>query len=286
VSVVAANVREPCDEQLQRGHEDHAAPGHLLAERLVELLAVLDGVGARRHRVSRGLQVLGVGAHQRALLHVRLGHRDLQLLERVVLVAVAVVGPVVAAARPHLDLVGALAQERAHGLADLVGPVGQDRPEVVAHDVVELVLEGVAVTAGATEPWAAGDHPGARQRPLAKDAFEVQAVPGDVAHRGEAPLEQRLRLGDRPHRPHQLRLHEHAELLVLHAGPPAREVDVGVDETGRDEVAGAVDLLRPSSRRYSAMGTTAAMSPRSTTTAMPSRGSPPRPSTTVTSSSA
>lgn len=100
-----------------------------------------------------------------------------------------------------------------------------------------------AVASCAGEARAAGDDLRARNLLLEEEPLQLETVPRDIAHGGEAALEQPLRLVDRAHGFQAHRLGHDADLLIVDlCAPPPRGARVRRSGLGSRIARAAVSL--------------------------------------------
>jgi hypothetical protein len=99
------------------------------------------------------------------------------------------------------------------------------------------------VSAGTGQAWPAGDDLRPGYLLLEEQSLEVETVPRHVADGGHTTFEQLLRFVDGAHRPHQFRLGDDTDLLVVDLRPATREVNMRVDQSRHDVVPVQVDFL-------------------------------------------
>ena len=168
--------------------------------------------------------------------HLGLFDHGLNLLGAVVLVAAGVPAPDAATGSPDLDGIGVLAQATTDGLAQIPRTV-----DLIAPGVRLLAaVVGVAVAGNAAEAKAGGQNARALEDALVDAVTDLDTKAADLADGGEAVGEAVIGLLDGDGLLLEERLHDPVGVIVSQV---AREVQVGVDQAGKDSLAGGVDNL-------------------------------------------
>ena len=156
------------------------------------------------------------------------------------LVATGVPAPDATTGCPDLDGIGVLAQATTDGLAQLPRTVDLIAPGVGF--LVELLgaMVGVTVTGNTAEAQTGGQNARALKDALVDAVTDLDTKAADLADGGEAVGEAVVGLLDGDGLLLEERLHDPIGVIV---GQVAREVQMGVDQTGKDGLAGGVDNL-------------------------------------------
>ena len=230
----------PGGQEGDRRSEEGALLGHEVHGALIDIEAVNQLLAAKANGiVGSGVVVVAVAPHGDAD-HLCLFDHGLNLLGAVVLVAAGVPAPDAATGSPDLDGIGVLAQATADGLAQIPRTVDLIAPGV--RFLVELLaaVVGVAVAGNAAEAKAGGQNARALEDALVDAVTDLDTKAADLADGGEAVGEAVVGLLDGDGLLLEERLHDPVGVIV---GQVAREVQVGVDQAGKDGLAGGVDDL-------------------------------------------
>ena len=230
----------PGGQEGDRRGEEGALLGHEVHGTLIDIEAVNQLLAAKANGiVGSGVVVVAVAPHGDAD-HLGLFDHGLNLLGAVVLVAAGVPAPDAATGSPDLDGIGVLAQATTDGLAQIPRTVDLIAPGV--RFLVELLaaVVGVAVAGNAAEAKAGGQNARALEDALVDAVTDLDTKAADLADGGEAVGKAVVGLLDGDGLLLEERLHDPVGVIV---GQVAREVQVGVDQAGKDGLAGGVDDL-------------------------------------------
>ena len=230
----------PGGQEGDRRGEEGALLGHEVHGALIDIEAVNQLLAAKANGiVGGGVVVVAVTPHGDAD-HLCLFDHGLNLLGAVVLVATGVPTPDTATGSPDLDGIGVLAQATTDGLTQIPRTVDLVAPGVGV--LVELLgaVVGVAVAGNAAEAEASGQNARALEDALVDAVADLDTKAADLADGGEAVGEAVVGLLDGDSLLLEERLHDPVGVIV---GQVAREVQVGVDQAGKDGLAGGVDNL-------------------------------------------
>ena len=189
--------------------------------------------------VGGGVVIVAVTPHGDAD-HLCLFDHGLDLLGAIVLVATGIPTPDAATGSPDLDGIGVLAQATTDGLAQIPRTIDLVAPGMGF--LVELLgaVVGVTVAGNAAEAKTSGQNARALEDALVDAVANLDTKAADLADGSETVGEAVVSLLDGDGLLLEERLHNPIGVIV---GQVAREVQVGVDQAGKDGLAGGVDNL-------------------------------------------